>query len=359
MTRWIRPILAAAGLLLTVAPAVGAEPVTIGLGGRLREFFFVADQKSAPPEKLNAVGQFNEALIAVEAKTTLANGMTIRAFGRYDIANGNSQNLNQAYVDIGTDFGRFRMGTNFSGNTSLIGDPVPQAFFTVDEEIVADALRPRTSVTIRDALTFKKFVENAQGIAYQTPEWEGFRLGVTYHPSTDTAAGLGTGTIDKLTQANNAVDVTVAKEGNFPGGTYRVYAGYFTVNAPTISFLPLIRDTTTAWNIAAGLTYGGWEVAGGYMDTNDANGRDEQAWGIGLLYGIGPWRISTDYRHMQRVAFFGAPRHDVVERVQLQSAYKLAPGFSVGMVGFYAGQRNAAGISYDSKGLVGGIKLDF
>jgi hypothetical protein len=173
-----------AGLLPTAAPTRAAEPLTIGLGGRLREFFFVADQASAPPEKLNPAGQFTEALIAAEAKTTLADGTTIRAYGRYDIANQNSQNLNQAFVDIGTGVGRFRIGTNFDANTYVIGDPVPEALFTVDEELLADVLRPRTGITMRDALTFKRFVENAAGVSYQTPLFSGFRIGLTYHPTT-------------------------------------------------------------------------------------------------------------------------------------------------------------------------------
>jgi len=29
------------------------------------------------------------------------------------------------------------------------------------------------------------------------------------------------------------------------------------------------------------------------------------------------------------------------------------------VIGFYADQKDATGISYDSKGMVGGIKLDF
>src|SRR5438132_5294190 len=161
MSRWRTPVLMLAGLGFFAAPAMAADPVTIGLGGRLREYFFVADHQSAPPEKLNAAGQFNEALIAAEAKTTLADGTTIRAYGRYDIANGNAQNLNQAFVDLGTGVGHFRIGTNFDTNTMVIGDPVPEAFLTVDEELIGDALRARTGITMRDALTFKRFTENA------------------------------------------------------------------------------------------------------------------------------------------------------------------------------------------------------
>jgi predicted porin len=354
MRGWRALILAGVGLTAAL-PAAAADAVTVGLGGRLREYFFVADQKSAPAEKLNAVGQFNEALIAVEAKTTLADGTTIRAYGRYDIANSNAQNLNEAFVDIGTGVGHFRVGTNFDTNTMIIGDPVPEAFLSVDEELIGDALRPRTGITQRDALTFKRFVENAQGVSYQTPSLYGFRAGITYHPTADTI----TGTIDGRVHTRNAVDATAVYEGDFPGGTYRVSGGYFTVDAPNGLFVPRVKSTTTAWNIAAGLTYGGWELSGAYLDTSPADGFKETAWGVGLLYAIDRWRFSTDFRHATRLPALGATLRERENRAQLQSAYKLAPGFSVGLAGFYADQRDAAGITYDSKGLVGGIKLDF
>ena len=354
MKRWARPGFAFVVMLLTAANA-SAEPLTVGLGGRLREFFFIADQKSAPPEKLNAAGQFNEALIAVEAKTTLADGTTIRAYARYDIAHQNSQNLNRAYVDIGTGFGHFRIGSNFDGNSFIIGDPVPEAFFTADEELIGDVLKQRTGITLRDALTFQRFVQNAAGISYHTPTFHGFRVGVTYHPTTDASIG----TVDNNIQAHNAVDVTLGYDGYFPGGSYRLAAGYFTLAAPDVSLIAAPRASTEAWNLAAGLTYGGWELAGAYMNISPASGLDEEAWGIGLLYGIGPWKFSTDYRRATRVSFINALTREQAERVQLQSAYKIAPGVSVGMAGFYADQRDATGISYDSRGLVGGIKLDF
>lgn len=352
---WMRPFFVLVGLLLLARPSVAADPLTVGLGGRLREYFFVADQQTAPPEKLNAAGQFNEALIAAEAKTTTADGTTIRAYGRYDIANGNKQNLNLAYVDVGTDFGNFRAGTNFDANTMVIGDPIPEAFFTADEELIADAVEPRTGLTMRDALTFKRFVENAAGLSYQSPAFYGLRLGVTYHPTTDAA----TGPVDLRTKAHNAVDVTADYDGDFTGGTYRFAGGYFTVAAPDAPIVPNVKSTTRAWNLSAGLTYGGWELAGAYMDTSPASGLNEKAWAMGALYAIDRWRFSTDFRHATRLSVFGALHHEMVNRVQLQSAYKLAPGVSLGMIGFYADQRDGTGISYDSKGLVGGIKLDF
>jgi predicted porin len=340
---------------MAAGPVWAAEPLQIGLGGRLREYFFVADQKSAPPEKLNAAGQFTEALIAAEAKTTLADGTTIRAYGQFDITSQNAQNINQAFVSINTDMGRFRFGTNFDANGDVIGDPVPQAFFTTDEELLADVLRPRTGITMRDSLTFLRFIGNTAGVSYQTPVFYGFRLSTTYHPTTDVRSG----TIDKSTNAHNAVDVTLDYDGDFTGGTYRLAGGYFTVAAPTLGIVPLVKANTTAWNFSAGLTYGGWEVSGAYLETSPATGLKEEAWGAGLLYGIGPYKISADYRHATRVPFIGAPRREKAERVQLQGAYKLTAGVSLGVIGFYADQRDAGGIKYDSKGLVGGIKLDF
>jgi predicted porin len=347
--------------------------MTVSLGGRLREYFFVADQDTAPPEKLNTAGQFTEGLIAAEAKTTLDNGITIRAYGRYDIVNHDRQDLNQAYIDIGTVLGRLRVGTNIDANTSYLGDPAAEAFLTADETLVGDFLKPRTGITLRDAFVFKRFTENAAGIVYLSPTLAGFHLGVSYHSATDSTMG----TFDTRFHAHDAVDATVAYNGDFTGGTYRLAGGYFHAAATPVHYLstlpaPASPGSATpsylldfapagghAWNVAAGVTYGGWEIDGAYIDASPPDGLSQKAWIVGVLYAIGPWKLSTDYRQAMRdLAPFGV-RGELVNQLQVQAAFKVIAGMSLGVTGFYVDQRAFSGVSYDSKGFLGGIKIDF
>lgn len=336
-------------------PAYAADAITLALGGRIKEFFFVASQTQATAENLNSTGMFNDTRISVDGRTVLDNGITVRAYVRFNAVAHDSRDIDEAYVDIISSFGRLRMGEKAGINTTTIGDPVPQAFLTVDEEILGDALKRRTGITVRDGFTFKRFTGNALGASYQTPDVLGFKLGVAYHPTTTSAAGP----IDGRLGPHDAVDMTGGYEGDFPGGTYRLAGGYFQLASRSGG-----NDGVHAWNLSAGATYGGIELDAAYINTQPANGLEENAWTVGALYGIGPFQISADYRSGTRrpLASRVLPPgifKEHLDRATLQTAYKLAPGVTVGLAGFYADQSDAAGLDWDGGGLLGGIKIEF
>jgi len=344
---------------LAPGPARAADAITVTLGGRIKEFFFVASQTQAPAEELNSAGMFNDTRLSVEGRTVLDNGITVRTFARFNIIGNAPTNVDEAYVDIISSFGRLRLGDKDGPNTTTIGDPVPQALLSVDEEIIADALMQRTSIVLRDAFTFRRFTRNALGVSYQTPEIAGFRVGVGYHPTPTPAVS----TIDGAFLPHDAVDVTADYTGDFTGGTYRLAGGYFRMS-PSRGGIRAGLDGARAWNVSAGLTYGGFELAGAYMNIQPSDGRDEQAWTVGALYGIGPFTISADHRRAKRQPFLSAllPArvfYEHAERTTLQGGYKIGPGIVVGLAGFYAEQQDALGANYDGGGVLGGIKVDF
>ncbi len=334
----------------SASPAFAADAITLTLGGRIKEFFVVASQTQAPAENLNSTGMFNDTRLSVEGKTALDNGISIRAFVRFNAVARETKDIDEAYVDVVSSFGRLRIGEKAGVNTTTIGDPVPQAFLSVDEEIISDALVPRTGITLRDAFTFKRFTGNALGVAYQTPEILGVKVGVTYHPTVTAAVGP----INNQLNPHNAIDVTAGYEGDFAGGTYRIASGYFHMASRNGG-----NDGVQAWNLSLGATYGGWELSGAYMNVKPHSRLDETAWTVGLLYGIGPLQISADYRAAERRPFLAAAMKEHVDRATLQTAYKLAPGVVVGLAGFYGEQTDASGADWDGGGVLGGIKIDF
>ena len=340
----------AAGLMLSAPSAQAAEAITLSLGGYIHQYFFVATQDEAAGENINPTGMFSDTRLTFEGRTVLDNGIVVRAYARI-FADTNSQpNADEVYIEVSSSLGRLRFGEKAGVNTSMIGDPVPQAFLTVYDEVVGDALVSRTGLTLNDAFTFRRFTGNVLGVSYQAPEVFGVKLGVSYHPAIAT----GEGPINNTTTAHNAFDVTAGYEGYYPGGSYRLTAGYFHSTSSTLG-----NDGAEAWNISAGLTYGGWELAGAYMNA-DLDGRPrETAWTVGALYGIGPLQVSADFRTLKRRPFVGATTRESVDRATLQTAYKLGPGISVGLAGFYAEQNDGAGISSDGGGVLGGIQVGF
>jgi len=349
------------GLLLATSvagtSAHAADAITLTLGGRIKEFFFVASQTQAPAESLNSTGMFNDTRIAVEGRTVLDNGITVRAFVRFNAVARETSDVDEAYVDVISSFGRLRIGEKAGVNATTIGDPVPQAFLSVDEEVLTDALKPRTAIALRDGFTFKRFTGNALGVSYQSPELLGFKVGLAYHPTPSPAIG----TVDGALTAHDAVDVTAGYDGDFAGGTYRIAGGYFRLASRTGG-----SDGGQAWNMSVGATYGGLEVAAAYINSQPTSGRDEDAWTVGALYGIGPFLISADYRAAKRrpvpraLALLPAGIfNEHVERATLQTAYKIGPGIVVGLAGFYAEQSDALGTQWDGGGVLSGIRIDF
>lgn len=350
--RMFRTALCALGAAAALPQAAhAADPITINVGGFVRQYFFVADQTEAPGESINAAGMFTDGRIAFDGRTILDNGITVRAYMRFRAKTRETANLDEGFVEVISGLGRLRMGEKAGVNTVIMGDPVPQAFLTVYEEVVGDALVARNGITLRDAFTFRRFTGNALGISYQSPEIAGAQIGVTYHPTPRIGQE---GPINNSLLPHNAVDVTAKYEGDYSGGTYRLTGGYFHSNSRNLG-----DDGVEAWNVAAGLTYGGWELAGAYMDVTPDSGLDEQAWSLGLFYAIGPVQLSADYRDAKRRAVRGLNRYEYANRFTLQSAYKLGPGISVGLAGFYGDQTDATGFEWDGGGVLSGLKVDF
>lgn len=337
---------------MTAAPiaANAADPITVNVGGFVKQYFFAVDQTEAPGESINPIGMFTDARLSVDGRTILDNGLTVRTYMRFKAETRDTANLDEGFLEIISGVGRLRMGEKAGVNTVIMGDPVPQAFLSVYEEVVGDALMARNGITLRDAFTFRRFTGNALGVSYQSPEIAGFQVGVTYHPTPRPWEGP----VNTALMPHNAVDVTAQYAGYYPAGTYRVTAGYFHSNSRTGG-----TDGIEAWNVAAGLTYGGWELAGAYMDVTPATGLDEQAWTVGLFYGIGPVQLSADYREARRRVVANANLRTYTDRFTLQSAYKLGPGISVGLAGFYGDQTDANGVDWNGGGVLSGLKVDF
>ena len=202
-------------------PGFAAEPITLSLGGRLREYFYVADQKSAPPERLNATGMINDVRLAFQGRTVLDNGITIRAFARIYAVGRFDRTLDEAFAEVNSGIGKFRMGETEGVNARILGDPVSEALLSRDEEVLLQALKPRTGITVFDAFSFRRFTGNAAGVAYESPEIAGFKVGVAFHPELDPLARPpvlrpipGTGPIDKRFFGTNGLDVSAAYSGD-------------------------------------------------------------------------------------------------------------------------------------------------
>lgn len=339
-------LLASTMAALASTATLAAEPLSLKVNGKLRHFFSVADQDNVPPERLSRAGMFTDAEIYFDAKTVLDNGVEVRAIYELEAETRPGDNADEVYVDFVTGFGRFRIGEKEGLSAAMIGEPVPEAFLTTEEEIIGDVLRARNGVTAEDAFTFKRYAGDVLGLSYETPALiRGVKLGITYHPQTSTREGP----FDRTQQEHDAIDMSGRYEGRFRGGGYRLAAGYFHSNSRIGG-----NDGNKGLTFHAGVTYGGWDFGGSYATSDPATGIDERAWGLGLLYSIGPVRVSVNHFSGRRDTL---PVKEKSERTTAQGAYRVGPGITLGLSVFYADQRTGTAVKFDGLGALAGVKL--
>ncbi|MCB2109083.1 MAG: porin [Rhodobacteraceae bacterium] len=356
--QWFMRALSAALAAVCVAGAAPAlaqdQPIKLGLGGKLRHFFFVSDQDQLPTERLNTAGMSTDAEVYFKGETTLENGLKISAAIELEAESRNDRNADEVYMDFRGGFGRLRIGEKESFNASFIGSPYPEAFLTTDERPIGEmAISRRNGITVNDTFTFKRFVNDVLGVQYQTPEMGGFQAAVAYHPSTADNEG----TLDRATRSNNAFDISGKWQGEFGRGVkVSVAGGYVTVaNRKTATG----NDGLDAFNIGVSATVGDFVVGGTYMDVNPNNDLDEEDYGFGVMLKGNPWSVSADYTYALRDATPNAVIREKTQQIKLQGGYKLGPGINVGLAGFYTEQRTSVGVKFDGIGAVTGAMLAF
>jgi|GEM_PF-1631512 len=361
----MKTILAATTALVSCAlitPALAQEqPVKLGVGGKLRHFFFVSDQDETAAERLNTAGMSTDAEVFFSGETTLDSGLRVRGVLELEAESRNDRNSDEAYIDFRDTWGRIRIGEKEGWNSSFIGDPVPEAFGTTDERIIGEmAIRARNGVTITDAMTFKRFASDSLGLMYQTPEVNGFQGGVAYHPTV----GDTEGTFDAAGARNNSIDISGRWQGDFGRGVRaRIGGGYINIDSrKTAPF----NDGIEAFNVNATLITGAFTLGGTYMDVNPANSLDEENYQIGVLWKGYPWSFSADYYLGKRDATVNAAGREKSEIYRVQAAYKVGPGIDVGVIGFITDQitgrplaTSPAAVKWDGSGMVAGAKLEF
>lgn len=347
-------ILAATAFFLVFTPSLTRaddnNAITLKLGGIFSQYLLVTDDDEAPTENLSSVGQFHYSRIYVDGRTHLSDSVFVRAYTRLVVNNWSSVNAEQAYVEVGSPYGRLRVGSQKPLNEQAVGKPAPQAALAVGDEIFSSMITPRTNIPQRDGLTFKRFVSRSLGVLYQSPRLNGLQVGVSYFPALKTTKGP----INTSAQSSNAIDLTGTYKVKVLGGTLDLLGGYFRASSP-------VNDATgaEAWNTSVRWRGGGWEIGGAYHKARLKNGVRDVAWAVGILHRIGPWAFSTDYRSSNRRNTKGASVGEFADRVMLQADYRIRPGINIGVAGFYSEQRDSNNIKWRGKGGTMGIKLFF
>jgi len=341
--------------IVALGTSVGAHAAdrfdtTVRLGGVLTQFVFFSDGDEAPTENINPVGQFHYSRLFVDARTEISDSVYVRGYARLVVNNWSTTNAEESYVEVGSPYGNVQVGVRKPFNNTSLRFPAPQAFLAVGDEIFSAMVVPRTNIPQRDGLTFKRFISRSLGVAYQTPRLSGLQVAVGYYPTNSSTEVP----VDTQTGNHNAVDISANYEFRLAQSVVQIYGGYFDMETPLAD-----GSGTKAWNASLQWRNADWDIGGAVISARLDNGARDFAWTVGILRRLGSFTVSTDYRSSNRRPSKGMPVGEYADRIMFQTDYRLAPGISVGVAGFFAEQRDINSNVWQSKGGTVGIKLVF
>lgn len=116
------------------------------------------------------------------------------------------------------------------------------------------------------------------GIHYDSPNFNGFQIGATYIPDSDTDGSNDTN--NPVYSADDFYAIGANYQGDFGDFGFGISGGYADADH--------INDS---WNVGANVSYGGFTVAGIYEDDD----LPDEEWALGAQYATGPWTIAGGY----------------------------------------------------------------
>jgi len=411
--------LAALGLVLAAAPAVAQAPAAgfkstnfdFTVGGYARQFVTTAgneggfSQNAAGVLTLNNVQTFDQQSdfrLIITAATTMANGIRVGQRLDWDALSattGASSQIRRNWSFLSGGFGELRLGsTDIVGQQMFVG--APDAFDgpgSVNDGKIYDNIVSPTKTNSSDATfttNIRLFDRSANKIAYFTPRFEGFQLGVNYTP--DASQNINGSLAQNNTGYRYGKAVALNYTNTLAGVAVQAYGTYFEWEKPaaTIGTTTAVVKDPKAYGLGLNLAYMGFGLGGSWAQINDgvnmargntgsavafapAHTIDGQAYEVGVSYTFGPAMVSLNYMNGRNEAanistITGVKtlnnRDETRKSFGLSGQYTLAPGVLVMATAYHVKQEGnqttanaATGINLDNKatGLLGALILNF
>ena len=295
--------LVAAGMLAgSGAPAQGAEPITLSVGGYYQAFSVFRVQSDVDNKVIRHVDIQQEGEIQFTGSTTLDNGITVGVNVQLEAYKSGDQ-VDEHFLFFSGNFGRLVIGAensapylmHYGAPGSVPGHGVDSPNFWTMVGSSGNAAAVGSPVA-----TPPSFVSDANKISYFTPRFSpGFQFGVSYTPdNTDRDGNSGSGG-------------SLVSDREDDGQENIISAG--------INFVRAFGDVDFAWSlggehgfvedkgtgldnqqgkdiIATGfqIGVGGWKVGGAFQyddQGQESNERYEMV--MGVTYGAGPWTVGA------------------------------------------------------------------
>ena len=320
-----------------------------------------------------------------------------------------SAQLNRAYADLKGAYGDFRFGQGDAmdaikqdciydpGNvTSNFGINSANQDFTNAGKGVSKTFKGILAPTTVGVATFETaaatcltFTQKGTAIAYFSPSFDGFTLGLTYTPSGGTtnesgSQGVGSGTDLKNKQAQNIVSAAVDYNLDLGGGwsflaggggewalSGHTSAGGAQHNKPSAYTFGFQVANPDGWTVGASGEYlVNYPNFNGVFAATDSGTSNADGWVVALggAYTFGNWSFGLQGIYSRYQVHQGSPSagHDAIWGVGLNGAYTLGPGVTLEGQVAYSRYDPAVGtpsstnpMSYHAVELDAGVAINF
>ncbi len=296
--------LVAAGIVTTPVAFAGEAP-KVSMSGATRLAYVIRDEDGPGTFDGNDGGAFQFANagteVRLDASGTADNGLTYGVNIDFRQPSG-GVTVDEHYIFLEGGWGTLHLGGDDGvlDNMEKGGQSVQVGNwgFDVSQTILTSA---GVEADIGAFASWAGITGDDAKIAYYTPSFGGFSAGVSIQPDANSIT-MPTGTGQFGNGANGAYGDTAQFEGavNYDGSFGDVGVG-LSFGAAYADGSDAGLEDKEALHAGATLSFGGFSVGAGIMDSGDTNvatgsgGDGQQYWSVGAAYSFGAGAVSTSY----------------------------------------------------------------
>ena len=258
----------------------------------------------------DGIGVQQDVEVHFKGKAPLDNGITVSTVVELE-GNTEKDTIDETKVIVSGDFGELRIGTideagyemtfgyhgsssTGTGNQTLefdIGSWVPN-------NIGADTPDDNTDGALGAASGRVNISSDSDTVAYYTPRFNGFQMGVSYSRTSSDDGEDGAGPLPSQNKVNDIVASAINYNQKHGDTTIGAALGYVTGDSTTPA-----EDDPQNWGGGLWVDFSGFTVGLGYVRQNEVKkgGDDRDRWDIGGRYSWGPNAVSLGYIHLEQM----------------------------------------------------------
>ncbi len=364
------PVLAATAAVLLAGSALGSqahgsEPIRLGLGGFMEQWFGYADQDDvAGSTKYAGWDAQSDSEVFVQGETTLDNGIVVGAYVEFeaDTSNGGVVDVSNLYL-ASERYGKIELGAAENESWVQHNGSLDVGIENQDGDygnwvVAPGAFTDRTVTGFNDDGTAEK-------INYYSPRFWGLAASASYVPH---AASAGTQAIPNTAGGGDGSAWTASLTYERQVGDLNMVmnASYGTMMSEEV------LGGLEAWSGGVALGYGGFTLGGSYANLNDtinsaadgagAASQSGYASNVGLVYATGPYAASITWLRSETEGVISIDGEDEKDSVMLSGSYALGPGVDLKGSVFWVDYDDETAVqanNNDGWGAVAGLSLAF